>query len=73
MKYFQNKQYALIVRTYERNMRSYTNREKERVLFNLATAHFLNGDREEAIRIAREGARQYDSAYFRYLVQKMNK
>ncbi len=69
--YFKNKRYDLVVRTYARNRNAYSNKEKERVLYNLATAHFLNGDREEAIRMASEGARQYDSAYFRNLIQKM--
>lgn len=72
-KYFKNKQYSLIAQTYEHSMQSYTNKDKERILFNLATAHFLNGDREEAMRTATEGQRLYGSAYFRNLIQKMNK
>lgn len=70
-KYFKNKQYSLIIQTYEHSMQNYTNKDKERVLFNLATAHFLNGDHEKALLIAREGEREYNSTYFRNLVQKI--
>lgn len=72
-KYFKNKRYDLVVRTYARNRNTYSDKEKERVLYNLATAQFLNGDREEAMRTATEGQRLYGSAYFRNLIQKMNK
>jgi hypothetical protein len=72
VKYFEDKRYDLVVRTYERNMRNYTTKEKERVLYNLATAQFLSGDREKAMSTAREGNRLYGSAYFKRLIQKIN-
>lgn len=69
---FKNKQYSLVVRTYAKNMGIYTDKEKERVLYNLATAHYLNGDRENAISTARKGHHLYGSVYFKNLIQKMN-
>lgn len=72
-KYFKKGQYSLIVQTYEKNMNTYSHKEKEKVMHNLATAHFLMGDLEKAMRVAREGALQYGSSEFRILIQKMKK
>lgn len=70
--YFKKKQYSLIIRTYERNLQTYSGKEKERVMYNLATAYYLHGNRGEALKTATEGYRLFGSPYFKNLLQKMN-
>lgn len=71
-KYFKEKQYSFVIQTLERKMNRYSDKTRLRAMYNVATAYYLNGDYDKALKIAQQGDKATKKSNFKNLITKFN-